>query len=93
MSTFAAIDGQKITDEKLAAWERDYAQGTFPEGERNLSQVIHGSPRSLSGEGSETLSVKIPVAMKRALIATAKKQQLTTSELVCITLAKSLTQA
>lgn len=93
MSDFTAIDGQKITDEKLAAWEQDYAQGTFPEGEKNLSQVIHGSPRSLSSEGSETLSVKIPVAMKRALIATAKKQQLTTSELVRITLAKSLTQA
>lgn len=72
MSTFAAIDGQKITDEKLTAWEREYAQGTFPEGERNLSQGIHGSPRSLSSEGGETLSVKIPVAMKRALIATAK---------------------
>ena len=93
MSDFTAIDGQKIADEKLAAWERDYVQGTFPEGERNLSQVIQGSPRSLSGEGSETLSVKIPVAMKRALIATAKKQQLTTSELVRITLAKSLAQA
>lgn len=49
ISDFAAIDGQRITDEKLAAWERDYAQGIFPEGERNLSQVIHGSPRSLSG--------------------------------------------
>lgn len=50
MSTFAAIDGQRITDEKLAAWDQDYAQGAFPEGEKNLSQVIHGSPRSLSGE-------------------------------------------
>lgn len=48
MSDFTAIDGKKITDEQLAAWEQDYAQGTFPEGERNLSQVIHGSPRSLS---------------------------------------------
>ena len=93
MSDFTAIDGQKITEEKLAAWEQDYAQGLFPEGERNLSQVIHGSPRSLSGEGSETLSVKTPLAMKRALIATAKKQQLTTSELVRIALAKSLAQA
>lgn len=93
MSDVTAIDGQKLTNEKLAAWERDYGQGTFPEGERNLSQVIHGSPRSLSGEGSETLSVKNPVAMKRALIATAKRQQLTTSELVRITLAKSLAQA
>ena len=93
MSDFTAMDGQKITDEKVAAWERDYAQVAFPEGERNLSQVIHGSPRSLSGEGSETLSVKTPVAMKRALITTAKKQQLTTSELVRITLAKSLAQA
>lgn len=37
MSDFTAIDGQKITDEKLAAWERDYAHGTFPGGERNLS--------------------------------------------------------
>ena len=71
MSAFAAIDGQIITDEKLNAWERGYAQGTFPEGERNLSQV----------------------AMKRALIATAREQQLTTSELVRITLAKSLARA
>ena len=93
MSDFTTIDGQKLTNEKLAAWERDYGQGTFPEGERNLSQVIHGSPRSLSGEGSETLSIKIPGAKKRALIATAKRQQLTTSELVRITLAKSLAQA
>ena len=54
LSDFTAIDGKRITDAKLAAWDRDYAQGTFPEGERNLSQVIHGSPRSLSGEGSET---------------------------------------
>ena len=58
MSDFTAIDGKRVTDEKLAAWEQEYAQGTFPEGEKNLSQGIHGSPRSLSGEGSETLSVK-----------------------------------
>lgn len=64
MSDFTAIDGQKITAEKLAAWGRDYAQGTFPEGERNLSQVIHGSPPSLSGGKMQVSRRKI---MERAI--------------------------
>lgn len=64
MSDFTTIDGQKLANEKLAAWERDYGQGTFPEGERNLSQVIHGSPRSLSGGEMEPSRREI---MERAI--------------------------
>lgn len=64
MCDFTAIDGQKLTNEKLAASERDYAQGTFPEGQRNLSQVIHGSPRSLSGGEMEASRREI---MERAI--------------------------
>lgn len=60
---------------------------------KNLGQVINGAPRSLSPEGSETLSVKIPVAMKRAITASARNQNISTSELVRSLLAKSMTEA
>lgn len=93
MSTFTALNGQTVTDEKMETWEQSYAQGTFPPGEKNLGQVINGAPRSLSPEGSETLSVKIPVAMKRAITASARNQNISTSELVRSLLAKSMTEA
>lgn len=40
MSAFAAIDGQIITDEKLNAWERGYAQGNIS-GRRKKSESGH----------------------------------------------------
>lgn len=93
MSEFVALNGQTVTDAQLDAWESSYAQGKFPAGEKNLSAIIHGAPRALSSEGSETLSVKIPAAMKRALTATADKENMTTSELVRAILTKSLIDA
>ena len=93
MSEFVALNGQTVTDAQLDAWESSYAQGKFPTGENNLSAIIHGAPRALSSEGSETLSVKIPAAMKRALTAMADKENMTTSELVRAMLTKSLIDA
>ena len=93
MSTFTALNGQQVSDEKMEALEQSYAQGIFPPGEKNLGQVINGAPRSLSPEGSEILSVKIPVAMKRAITTSARNQNISTSELVRSLLTKSLVDA
>lgn len=93
MSTFTAINGQTVTDETMETLEQAYARGTFPPTEKTLGQVIHGSPRALSPEGSEILSVKIPVAMKRALTATADSQHISTSELVRSIIARHLVGA
>lgn len=57
------------------------------------SSAVWSTPSALSSEGSETLSVKIPAAMKRALTATADKENMTTSELVRAMLTKSLIDA
>lgn len=93
MSTFTAINGQTVTDETMETLEQAYAQGTFPPTEKNLGYVINGSPRALSPEGSEILSVKIPVAMKRALTATAESQHISTSELVRSIITQHLVEA
>lgn len=93
MSDFVAISGQTVTDEMLDRLEAVYAAGEFPPGSHPVGDVIHGAPRALSAEGSATLSVKIPVAMKRAIADKAKREHVSTSEVVRAMLARSLVGA
>ncbi len=66
MSTYTAANGQDLTDEMIDRWCEAYDRGEFPEGERTVGCVIHGRP-PLSAEGTATISIKVPVGMKKAL--------------------------
>ncbi|WP_028821732.1 ribbon-helix-helix domain-containing protein [Propionimicrobium lymphophilum] len=93
MNSFTAINGQVVSDEMLEKLESTYASGEFPDGESAASDVIQGSPRALSPEGTAVLSVKVPVAMKRAIQEKAEKGNMTPSELVRSMIARELIEA
>ncbi|MCI5825227.1 MAG: hypothetical protein MR006_00990 [Arcanobacterium sp.] len=82
MGSFTATNGQMMTDKMMADLESIYAAGEFPPDEYSVGEVIHGTPRSLSPEGSSVLSVKVPLAMKRAIQAEAERENTTPSTLV-----------
>ncbi len=58
--TYTAANGQVVTDEMIDAWCESYEHGEFPDGEHTVGGIVHGRP-PLSGEGTATLSVKIPL--------------------------------
>lgn len=60
---YATANGQVVTDEMIDAWCESYERGEFPDGEHTVGGIVHGRP-PLSGEGTATLSVKIPLGMK-----------------------------
>ena len=64
--TYTAANGQVVTDEMIDAWCESYERGEFPDGEHTVGGIVHGRP-PLSGEGTATLSVKIPLGMKEAI--------------------------
>lgn len=64
--TYTAANGQVVTDEMIDAWCESYERGEFPDGEHTVGGIVRGRP-PLSGEGTATLSVKIPLGMKEAI--------------------------
>lgn len=66
MGAHTAANGQVLTDETIDRWCEAYERGEFPEGEHTVGRVVHGRP-PLSVEGTATISIKVPVEMKRAL--------------------------
>ena len=64
--TYTTANGQVVTDEMIDAWCESYERGEFPDGEHTVGGIVHGRP-PLSGEGTATLSVKIPLGMKEAI--------------------------
>lgn len=73
-----ATNGQEITEEMIDRWCAAYEQGEFPEGEHSVGTVVHGRP-PLSTEGTATISVKVPIGMKRAVERKAKSAGMSTS--------------
>ena len=65
--TYTTASGQVVTDEMIDAWCESYERGEFPDGEHTVGGIVHGRP-PLSGEGTATLSVKIPLGMKELFV-------------------------
>ena len=79
--TYTAANGQVVTDEMIDAWC-----------EHTVGGIVHGRP-PLSGEGTATLSVKIPLGMKEAIRRRAAAEGMTPSEFARAALSEKLLAA
>jgi hypothetical protein len=89
MKPIKTIDGHTVTEALLDKWSAALDRDEWPEGEYSVGSVIIGRP-PMSAEGSVVLSVKIPVAMKRAIESEAKDKGITTSDYIRTLLARNL---
>lgn len=90
--TYMTASGQVVTDEMIDAWCESYERGEFPDGEHTVGGIVHGRP-PLSGEGTATLSVKIPLGMKEAIRRRAAAEGMTPSEFARAALSEKLLAA
>lgn len=90
MEPILASNGQYVDEAMVDRWCAALDRDEWPEGEHNIGPIINGAPKSLSPEGTETLSVKVPASMMRAIKSKAKDGNMSTSELVRSMLAESL---
>ena len=85
MNGIVAENGKVVTDEMIADWESALERDEWPSGWVNVGEVVvdeHGVPGRGTVEGklpkaapeTVTLSLKVPVAMKRALEKEAKAE-------------------
>lgn len=86
---YATANGQVVTDEMIDAWCESYERGEFPDGEHTAGGIVHGRP-PLSGEGTATLSVKIPLGMKEAIRRLAAAEGMMPSEFARAALSEKL---
>ena len=89
MDAIRASNGQLVTEEMLKRWTEALDNDEWPEGEYSVGKVVVGRP-PMSVEGSAVLSVKVPLAMKRAIEREAKSNGLTTSDYVRTIIASEL---
>ena len=82
--TYTAANGQVVTDEMIDAWCESYERGEFPDGEHTVGGI---------GEGTATLSVKIPLGMKEAIRRRAAAEGMTPSEFARAALSEKLLAA
>jgi hypothetical protein len=92
MDNIKTVDGQTVTEEMLDTWSDALSKDKWPDGWANKGEIVIGRPR-LSAEGSSVLSVKVPVAMKRAIEREANNEGLSTSDYVRSVLASGLLAA
>ena len=90
--TRIAANGQELTDAMIENWCAAYERGEFPEGEHSVGEVVMGRP-PLSAEKTVTLTVKLPVSMKAAVVRRAEQEGLTASAYTRSVLADSLMAA
>jgi len=89
MDAIKAADGTLVTEKMMKRWTDALDKDEWPKGEYSVGKVIIGRP-PLSVEGSAVLSVKVPLAMKRAIEREAKSSGLTTSDYVRTIIASEL---
>lgn len=89
MDEIIAENGQVVTEEMIDGWCEALDRDEWPKGWRNVGEIVDGKP-SQSASGTETLSVKVPSAMKKAIDREAKDRGMTTSVYVRGVLAESL---
>lgn len=88
--SYIAANGQQITEGMINRWCDSYEKGEFPEGERTVGTVVHGRPPLSNGEATVTLSVKIPIGMKKAIEDEARSEGISSSAYVRGVIADSL---
>jgi hypothetical protein len=89
MGVIRTKSGHMVTEEMIDKWSEALDRDEWPEGWVNVGKVVIGRP-PMSAEGSVTLSVKVPVAMKKAIENEAKNDGLSTSDYVRSVLASEL---
>ena len=65
MNGIVAENGKVVTDEMIADWESALERDEWPSGWVNVGEVVEGKLPKAAPE-TVTLSLKVPVAMKRA---------------------------
>lgn len=73
MNGIVAENGKVVTDEMIADWESALERDEWPTGWINVGDVVDGKLPKATTE-TVTLSLKVPVAMKRALEREAKAE-------------------
>ena len=73
MNGIVAENGKVVTDEMIADWESALERDEWPSGWVNVGEVVEGRLPKAAPE-TVTLSLKVPVAMKRALEKEAKAE-------------------
>ena len=81
MSNLVANNGQVVTDEMIENWANSLDADEWPNGWKNVGGIVDGVPKTNSAN-TETLSIKIPVAMKVAVTKGAQDSGQTTSAFV-----------
>ena len=66
MNGIVAENGKVVTDEMIANWESALERDEWPSGWVNVGEIVEGKLPKAAPE-TVTLSLKVPVAMKRAL--------------------------
>ena len=89
MARFKATDGSVVTDEMIDGWCEALDRDVWPEGWKSRSEIVYGRP-PLSVDGTVTLSIKVPVAMKQAIASEAKRRGTSTSNYARALLAEAL---
>ncbi len=73
MNEIIAENGKVVTDEMIADWEESLERDEWPNGWTNVGEIVEGRLPKVAPE-TTTLSLKVPVAMKRALEREAKAE-------------------
>lgn len=81
MKKIIANNGQIVTNKMIENWTSSLDADKWPDGWRNVGEIIEGIPKTTS-PNTETLSIKIPVAMKVAVRKGAEESGQTTSAFV-----------
>ena len=89
MSGIVAENGQVVTDEMIEGWESALERDEWPAGWTNVGEIVEGRLPKSTPE-TVTLSIKVPLAMRRAIEAEAKSNGKTTSAYVRGVLARVL---
>ncbi len=71
MNGIVAENGKVVTDEMIADWESALERDDWPDGWVNVGEVVEGKLPKVAMD-TVTLSLKVPVGMKRALEREAK---------------------
>ena len=71
MNGIVAENGQMVTDEMIANWENALENDQWPADWVNVGGIVEGSLPKVAQE-TATLSLKVPVAMKKVLEEQAK---------------------
>ena len=81
MQTYEAADGTIFTDNDINRWCEYYDRGEFPPGEHSTGEIVHGKPPRTGAEQT-SLTIKVPVGLKKAINAKAKSAGISTSAFV-----------